>query len=263
MARGKGKKKGASKKQKPRKRSNFQKWLRYMLKTYGVFSIKDNRENFQMLVVYASQGTVPPTMPRPLGPSPGAQLTLRQFCNDFVIATGVTTGNITQTGSTAEFGAIAFSLQDLPQVATLAALFDQYKIERVHLRIRPYNESISVLANAAANLASPSIYIVVDRDDNNVAGSINALTEYDNVQKIEGSMSCDVILKPSITPSIFASGAFSGYAVTEQETWLDVANTAIPYYGVKFGVTALDISATYTWQWFCEAWYEVSFRNIR
>jgi len=235
-----------------------------MVKKYGIFSIKDARGNFQMMVQYAAASQPPQIVPRPLGPARGAQLTVRQFLNDFVIATGVTSGNITQTGATAEFGAIAFSLQDLPQVASFTALFDQYKIEKVHLRIRPYNEAIAVLANAAANLAVPSIYVVVDRDDNNVAGTLNALTEYDNMVKIDGSGCLDVILEPSITPAVFASGAFSGYAVSnDQDTWLDVANTAIPYYGVKFGVTALDAAATYTWQWFVEAWYVVSFKNVR
>ncbi len=108
------------------------------------------------------------------------------------------------------------------------------------------------------------MYIVVDRDDNNVAASINSLAEYDNMIAISGSQCADIVLKPSITPAIFSSGAFSAYAVEDAEKlWLDIANTSVPHYGVKLGITSLNVSVTYEWQWLVEAWYEVSFKNIR
>jgi hypothetical protein len=177
-------------------------------------------------------------------------------------ANGISSGLIYQSGATEVVGAIEFKLDDLTQVSTLSALFDQYRIDRVHLRIRPKNTAFFLASVASPNQASPDIYVVADYDDSTAPASTSDLKQYQNVVIMNGVDSCDVVIEPSITPAVFSGGAFSGYGV-EGSRWLDIANTAIPHYGVKFAVTALQASATYSYQWDVEAWYQVSFRNIR
>jgi hypothetical protein len=249
---------------KPRKkRSAHAKWMTFMKKTYGVFDVKDGNGNRQIILTYGPSN-IPPVMPRPLGPVSGAQLTVKQFVNVFGDSTAVSSGNITQNGVTAVLGQIAFLFNDLPQFSSFSALFDQYRFERVHLRIKPYNEAINLITIGTVNQALPSLFIVVDRDDGSAPTSIQSLQEYDNCQVITGSQAYDCILTPSLTPAVYSSGAFTGYEVADStQHWVDIASTQVPFYGLKFGVTPLNTSTTAVWQWSVEAWFEVSFKNVR
>lgn len=208
---------------------------------------------------------IPPRMPRPpRGPSPGALLTTRQFASNFTVSTNVSSGVITQAGSTAVLGAIAFTLADLPQVSTFSSMFDQYRFEKVKLRFFTRNSYVTTRASNSPNQALPLVFVAIDRDDSSAPSLLSDLQQYDNCVCAPATTSVDVDLVPSITPSVFASGAFSGYEVKRSDqVWIDIANTSVPNYGVKFGITALQVSSTDTWAWDVQAWYTVSFRNTR
>jgi hypothetical protein len=153
-------------------------------------------------------------------------------------------------------------MSDLTQSAQLAAVFDQYKIDYVALRFRSRNNATFVAEVAAPNNGVPTGYIAIDRDDDAAPASIAAVQEYDTCEAFGGSTDITVRLQPSVTPSLYSSGAFSGYAV-EQDIWVDVANTAVPYYGVKGGLSGLTATTTSTWVWDITAEYIVSFKNVR
>lgn len=253
-------KKKQSKSVKSKRKSPHQKWLAFLRKKYGLFE-QLSKDGLGIMIQY--QSDVPPTMPRPSGPSLGAQLTIKQLVNSFTVATGVSAGVITQNSATAVLGDIAFTLSDLAQVSTLTSLFDQYRIEEVQLRIRPHSNAISTFTLSAATEAVPYMLWVIDRDDSSVLGTLTQLQEYDQVRQVEGYESLDIILRPSIAPAVFAAGAFSGYGIEESEMWIDCSNTAVPHYGCKFGINALDVSTTASWKWEVCAWYKVSFKNVR
>ena len=86
--------------------------------------------------------------------------------------------------------------------------------------------------------------------------------QYDNAIQFNGEEDIEVEIVPSITPSVFASGAFSGYGV-RPPMWIDVANTAVPHYGVKIYVGPLTATTTSAWTWDISAEYIVSFKNSR
>ena len=214
-------------------------------------------------VLFTYQRPIPSRMPAPHGPLQGADMSTNQLVTSFNTSTNVGSGAfIVQNGSTSVMGSIAFRLDDLDQVATFSSLFDQYRIDRVHLRIRPRNNSVFLASTASPNQASPVMFVVVDFDDATAASTVADLRQYSNCIELNTSDSADIILKPAVTPAVWSSGAFSGYSV-EGSRWIDVANTAVPHFGVKFGVTALQLSATYSWAWDVEAWYTVSFRAVR
>jgi hypothetical protein len=185
------------------------------------------------------------------------------------IGSGFTSGGSTQisyigqTGATAEFGAMAFSLQDLDQVTSFTALFDQYRIDRVIVQIRTRNNALALNSVTAVNAEPPSLLFVIDRDDSTAPTLLAQLREYDNCQIMGCDQSAEIDLEPSVTPAVFASGSFSGYGSARTGMWLDCANTSIPHYGVKFGVSALNSSTTAAWYWDLYFWYFLSFRNVR
>lgn len=212
-----------------------------------------------------------PSIPKsPKGPHPGCALSVRQMVTTFNDETGLTnvggsngSAQLIQNSATAVLGAIAFRLDDLAQDSTFASLFDQYRIDKVLLRFMARNIAVSVFNTASPNGGVPLLYITQDRDDSSAPASLNAVKEYDQCVVMNGMTSCDVMIEARPTLSAFAGGAFSGYTTADVEPWIDVANVDVPHYGVKFAIDPLTVSTTSSWVWDVEAFYYVSFRNVR
>jgi hypothetical protein len=169
-----------------------------------------------------------------------------------------------QSSASDVFASVAFAVADIPNIASLSAAFDQYRIDRIQYRLRSRNNAIFLASAAAPNYSSPVMYVAIDFDDNTAPTTLLEIQQYDNCQVISASDSMDIIIEPSITPSIFSGGAFSGYGVADgDDYWLDLANTSIPHYGLKIGLSALVATTTQKFDWDVEAWYKVSFKNSR
>ncbi len=251
-----------------RRHSKFEHYMAYLRRTYGVQwdeSIgRGADERYRSLLITYGPSQVPRRMPVPHGPAQGAALTTLQPVNSFTLASGAafSSGLLYQASATEGVCAIPFCLADLAQVSTFSALFDQYRIDRVHLRIRPKNTSFFLASVASPNQASPDIWLTADYDDGTAPTSVSDVKQYPQAVVLNAGDSADMIIEPAITPAVYSGGAFSGYGV-EGSKWLDVANTSIPHFGAKLAITALQASATYSYQWDVEGWYQVSFRNIR
>ncbi len=217
------------------------------------------------------RSSVMPFLRSPQGPMSGAAFSTRQFAATFGVQSGLTNvggasaaGQIVQSGATAVYFAMAFQLSDLTQSSTFAALFDQYRFERVRVHIRSRNPNAFLANTASPNGSMPTAYVVVDRDDATALTSISDTYQYDNVISFSGCDSVYIDLVPSVTPAVFASGAFSGYSTRDSDgLWLDIANTSIPNYGIKGAVGTLTVSTTASWVWDIVAEYVVSFRKTR
>lgn len=224
----------------------------------------------QQLLNLGRSSTVP-FLASPQGPRQGAAFTTRQLASTFGVQSGLTNvggastaANLVQAGSTAVYFAMAFQLSDLTQSSTFAALFDQYRIERVRVHFKSRNPATFVANTASPNGSVPSGYVVVDRDDATALTSISDTYQYDNVIAFNGYDSVTVDLVPSLTPAVFSSGAFSGYSTRDSDgIWLDIANTSIPTYGIKGALGTLTVSTSSSWTWDVVAEYIVSFRKTR
>ncbi len=207
----------------------------------------------------------------PKGPMSGAQFTIRQMPQTFGSQTGLSNvggssavAQLIQGSATAVYFAIAFQLSDLTQSTTLAALFDQYRIEKVKVHFKSRNNAVSVFNTASPNGGVPTGYLVVDRDDGTALTSMSDPLQYDNVVSFNGEEDSTVELVPSITPAVYSGGAFSGYTTAPSTShWIDIANTSIPAYGIKGAVGPLSASVTSSWVWDITAEYIVSFRKTR
>jgi len=202
--------------------------------------------------------------PPPSRPLPGAKFSTRQLTETFGNSTGLSGNSIQQNGPTGVYGAVAFQLSDLANSSTFSSLFDQYRIERIRLYIRARTNAASVFNTASPNAAVPRAFIVIDRDDNSAPTAITDLMQYDSVATFTGHEDCVVDLVPNLTPAVFSGGAFSGYSsVPSSSMWIDIANTSVPVYGVKFGITGLTTSTSSSWYWDLTAEMVVSFKNTR
>lgn len=260
------KRRGTASKRTSNKKSSNDAWLDELKRHFDVYVQRGNDAN-QMMISWSS-GVSPARMPAPAGPSRGAMYStvecIRQ--TDMTLPTGsaIVGGVLRQSTASDVFASYAFALADIPNVASLGSLFDQYRIEKIQLRFKSRNPALFVSNATSPNNASCEPFLVIDRDDNTAPTTISELQQYDNCQQFSAQDSFDVIFEPSITPSVFASGAFSGYSVDDSgKYWFDLANTSIPHYGVKVGIPALTASTAQRFDWLVTAWYKVSFKNKR
>lgn len=206
----------------------------------------------------------------PKGPYQGAAYTFRQIAATLNDETGLsnvggsTTAQLICNSAVPVLFAMGFQLADVNQNSTVGQLFDQYRFEKVKVHFKSRNNAISVFNTASPNGAVPMAYLVVDRDDASAPSSLASLLEYDNCVTFTGGEDATVELVPSLTPAVYAGGAFSGYSVTPSNTgWLDIANSSVPVYGVKGGVSNLTTSTTSSWIWDIIVEVVISFRKTR
>lgn len=226
--------------------------------------------DYQKMILWRDR--LPSWGKRPKGPRPGAEYTVCQWVyGQFNTSTNVSNnsqfGNYIQQNSNAPvLGCIGFQFNDMSQQSSYAGIFDVYRIEKVHLRIKPLNMNPSVFnLTAGTNNSVPQLYVVIDRDDANAVGSISALSEYDTCAVVPGDTAVDIKLVPSIV------GALSNNAGTyltadvkrSDDVWVDMAQNTVAFFGVKFGITPNFATSTNVWIWQIEAKYTVSFKHSR
>lgn len=194
---------------------------------------------------------------------------MKHYASELITVQSVTTGTGVfaplTAATTAQYYAFSFALQDLDQVTTFSSLFDQYKFLEVQFCLIPRSNAVDYNAKAVAtpaNAVNPFMYVVVDRDDSVLPTTIAQLSQYDNCQICNSFTGIEIQLKPSITPSIWAGGVFSGYSISSPK-YLDISNTTVPHYGIKVGIQPLQVGSTQVIAWDIQLRYKVSFRNVR
>lgn len=141
-----------------------------------------------------------------------------------------------------------FKLSDLPGVSDFANLFDDYRINKVVLKLIPQITSSNMPYNAAAGAGAgtglgrnPRVFYAADYDDSNVVTSINALRQYGNVKvrPVVGNKPIKIIITPAISQEILRTPSTTAYA-PKWKQWLDLAYNDVPHYGIKMWVEDCD-----------------------
>jgi hypothetical protein len=252
-----------------RSMNGYQQFIKSLETQFGAFRFSPAgrwASKKQVTCIYDSK--VPPRMPNPQGPINGAVYSTTQYVSGdmMTLPTGsAVVGALLRQSTNADvFASFAFALADVGNVASLGAVYDQYRIDRIHFRLRSRNPGLFMMNQASPNYSATPMLVVLDRDDNTAPTTLSELKQYDNCQVISAQDSIDIVFEPSITRSVFAGGVFSGYeVVTDPDVWLDVANTGIPHYGLKIGIPALVTATTSKMDWDVEAWYTLSFLGER
>lgn len=153
---------------------------------------------------------------------------------------GTSTASISAAGiATPIATAHTFSLAQLPGVTEFSNLFDQYKITGARLTYTPAASEgiLTPQASAAAPLGYSRVHSVIDYDDSTAPPSEDALLEYGSHKSTAPFQTHSRYLKPKILQEVYRSAISTSYA-PRGNTYLDMAATDVPHYGVKVWVSA-------------------------
>lgn len=143
----------------------------------------------------------------------------------------------------------AFQLNDCVASGDLQALFDAYMISKVVIYA-----SITTMAstgapgagasmNAISMLSNPTLYYYNDYDDNIVpsASDVRERMGVRSKQLIPGRKVRITCRPRSDVPIYNASGVLVGAGIGKAKSWLDIASSNIPHYGVKGCLANMDL----------------------
>jgi len=143
-----------------------------------------------------------------------------------------------------------------PDYSSLAAVFDQYKVEVIEIILTPR------ITEATSNVTQPGgyLYSCIDYDDQTSLGSIAAIQAYANVVATRMVVPHRRCWKPRMAVATYA-GSFGGFG-NVAAGWVDTASTSVQFYGVKFacdtGPTGAGINT-----WDMQIRSRISFRSSR
>jgi len=170
----------------------------------------------------------------------------------FKVTQSVPLTGFTTSTTLSVFTAYLFRFSDVDQTASLAVVFDQYRIDEVEVWIIPrFTENVSESINPGL------LYSAVDYDDATAVSTIGAMQDYTNVLQTGGTSGHYRRFKPHIAVAAY-NGSFGGFANAASQ-WIDAASNTVQHYGLKVGVTATTAAQVYDVQ----ARYHMSFRNVR
>lgn len=153
----------------------------------------------------------------------------------------------------------------IPNYAEFTALFDQFRIDRIKLRL-VFSNNTSTTASTGTNM--PSILVTEDWDDATVPTSTNELMQrpehkFHNFGNAKTGNVFEMWIKPRVAVAAYQASAFSAFTTPEKGTWVNCAYPATQHYGVKIYHDAtnnsdVDIGIM---QIYCE--YYLSFRGVQ
>lgn len=138
--------------------------------------------------------------------------------------------------------AMEYKLQDCPDNAIFAGLYDQYKITGVKVQIFPQEIVNQYTGGSSGNFVVPTITYSIDHNDNNTSWSEADLLQRENVKTRLFNKPLSIFIKPK--PLLIDGGATATTFLqpSKRSFWLathDIDDNIdqTPYYGLKFIVS--------------------------
>lgn len=132
-----------------------------------------------------------------------------------------------------------FRLDEIPNLPEFTALFDQYRLTKVTFQIKMISnpDAGTVGTAGAANAAPfyPTIWYVPDFDDNFTV-TLAQIREFAGVRRkvLRPNQITTVTFRPRTLTQIYNSAVSTGYAVSTSRSALDIAQSSIPHYALKY-----------------------------
>lgn len=160
------------------------------------------------------------------------------------------------------FGGVSVYTDALPNSAEFSALFDQYRVKDIMIRIDYGN---NVWDNSGVSYGTPLVQYVADYDDPGDL-TLTAMQEYPQmrVHSFNQNGYTPLILKLNPVPlrDIAGSGVATGYAPSSVSPFLRTAEMSIPHYGLKFAVNGAGASVNSVLGYFnVIVWYDLELTN--
>jgi hypothetical protein len=134
-------------------------------------------------------------------------------------------------------GGVSITAPSLPNASEYSALFDQYKVEKVMVRM-DYS-GVNAFSNTGVANVPPLALFILDHDDPNDA-VVNDLLQFPQVLThswVEGGYKpFQVAFKPRPLADIAGSGLSTGYAPTREAPFIRTSEITIPHYGLKMAL---------------------------
>jgi hypothetical protein len=155
------------------------------------------------------------------------------------------------SSSSGVFAAQQFSLANFANYATIASVFDQYKIREITAEWIPQMTTSFINAASITTLVPSSIYnhnvlaTCVDTDDSTAPANETVVLGHESAV-LHGPLikTYKRTFKPAVSISAY-QGAFTGYA-NFQDQWIDSTSTGVQHYGVKYAISHGTQAATGT-----------------
>jgi len=183
---------------------------------------------------------------------------------------------ITQSLSAETHTVFTFRLADLDQRSTFQALFKEYRIDKIQLRLYPtITNSAQVHTASGSSTTYPKFgmtYIAVDQSDRDVLNvSASALRQFDNcIQRatIGSSRPIVVTFKPKAITMLDISGSNVSPTGLKSSPWIATYGEQfenVYHLGVKMCIEAVEGegSTTAVQSYRVDATYYMSFRNLK
>jgi len=163
--------------------------------------------------------------------TPKKDNSVHNFIQTVDLGTVLSTSNTVPT-----FFARAFTYNDLQQVASFQALFDQYRFKEVELWIQVTNNTASIAS------AGPVWYSVIDYDDATAPTGLASLQQYTNVITTPINQGHYVRFRPHVAEALYG-GAFTAFG-NIPAPWIDSASPGVQHYGIKIGFNVTPSAVT-------------------
>lgn len=135
-------------------------------------------------------------------------------------------------------GGVAFTFNDLPSPTEFSNLFDQYKLVGVAYRWVVNKDPMLSNTSTAATRLYPRICWVHDYDDNNTPGALTDIYQYPKMKEFYFSETHPqtkwYYIKPA-KANVGYEGATNSWYSPDWKSWVDMASTNVPHYGIKYG----------------------------
>jgi len=151
-----------------------------------------------------------------------------------VVQTTYQASAFTTSTSTPQFVGFQFNVNSLDQIASLQALFDQYRITLIEAWLTPTNP---------VPPTSGQVVSVIDYDDAGALSNFASGLDYQNAVTFPPICAIYRRFKPRVAPALY-SGAFTSFG-NQANQWIDAASPSVQHYGLKFGATVFSTAITY------------------
>jgi hypothetical protein len=154
------------------------------------------------------------------------------------------------------YGAYSFQANDLTEISSFAALYDQYRFDWIEIQLFPLNQLPTA---TAGTVQAPTAYIAIDYDDDTAPTSVAQVLDYENVNFMQCGQKFNCRFKPHVNLAMITATPTTQSAGSTDNQWIDVSTLNIKHFGVKYALPSFNM---------CSSWqvlfrYTMSFKNMR
>lgn len=149
-----------------------------------------------------------------------------------------------------------FRLDSLPNYSEFTALYDQYRINKIVVKIIPKVTEVGMVLGSTGNSAGIQIHSALDFDDSAAPTTVSQLCQYSTYKMTRGHQ----IHTRVFTPKCELSANATANVAPKSYQWLDCDHADIAHYGMKLIIPTISSSTIIYYDYSVTAY--MSFKNV-